>query len=273
MSNPLCECGCGQEVTRDYRGVPHRWVYGHFFRGRKQTPESIAKRAAARLAKRVQITCVICGRQFMEKPSQAKRKTCSPACFAANKRRPTQNTCVICGKTFTVYSGSRKNKTCSPPCTYEHHSRVNKASGHSPIKFRRYDQWLASLQSKENRERAAKLHQGAVRTTPLAKRHSPKHIRAVEGFVRSPSNIIYHVANITGFVANNEKLFNPEDVIWKPSKLYSSSKSCNASHGLATIMRGFRTVWKGWTVVSNREGRERMDLIGRNFQPEENQRP
>ena len=61
-------------------------------------------------------------------------------------------------------------------------------------------------------------------------------------------------------------IFAEEDVVQKihggkPTKSYN----CNATHGLSTLHTGFRMTWKGWTVVSNREGRERFDLIGRNW--------
>jgi len=82
----------------------------------------------------------------------------------------------------------------------------------------------------------------------------------MECFVRSPNNVVYLVRNATAFVHENAGLFAPEDVVWK---VRGKTRGCNATHGLSTIHTGRRMTWKGWTLVSNREGRESQDLIAR----------
>lgn len=232
-----------------------------------------AKASATKLAKRITKICEKCGKEWKEKPSHAWRRFCSRECSGSSLRHPTRKSCVQCGTVFDTNWRTRKRITCSDVCAHKQQGKTMAQLGHSPIKFRTHTNWILAVKSEKNRQRAVLSSTGRVHEAPKSKRHSPNHVRAVEGFVRSPSNIIFHVANITGFVYNNERLFNAEDVIWKAHKRYSTSLSCKASVGISVIMRGARMVWKGWTVVSNREGRERMDLIGRNFQPEENQRP
>jgi hypothetical protein len=77
------------------------------------------------------------------------------------------------------------------------------------------------------------------------------------------------VQNITRFVYENESLFDPDAVIWTTGK-YKSSIRCFASHGLATIGRGFRQSWRGWTWVSKQEGREGIDNMSE-LQPSVNE--
>lgn len=36
MSNPLCKCGCGQEVSK----LTNEYIFGHYFKGRKRGPMS-----------------------------------------------------------------------------------------------------------------------------------------------------------------------------------------------------------------------------------------
>lgn len=100
------------------------------------------------------------------------------------------------------------------------------------------------------------------------RRFSQKHVKAVECFFRDPRNVVHYCKNISAFVWHNKFLFNPEDV---EEKIYGLKKTksyvCNAIQGLSKLYRGRCGVWKGWMLVENREGRERFDLIGRNFYP------
>lgn len=223
------------------------------------------KAAATKLTKRITIKCAKCGKEWKEKPSHAWRKYCSNECAGNRLSHEVNRICVQCGNPFKTTWINRKKITCSRECGCAHQGATMAAMGHTPIKFRDEDKWLASLRTPERREETRQLHLGAVRSTPKSKRHSPNHIKAVEGFVRAPNNVIYHVRNVTAFVAANEHLFLPETVVWRATGKYLTSRQCSASYGLASIIRGHRMTWRGWQVVSGREGRERFDLIGRNF--------
>lgn len=225
-----------------------------------------AKASATKLAKRITKVCPACGKEWKEKPSHAWRKYCSTQCAGNALKNPNrEKVCVECGTTFETTHKTRKRITCSTKCAHAWHGKQQKARGHNPIKYRDRTKWLAAVQSDENRRVVKAALTGMIRHTPLSARYSPQHTRAVECFLRSARNIIYYVRNITRFVHENPGLFPPETLKWKPGKKWKSSISCAATHGLASVARGFRMTWRGWQVVSNREGRERFDLIVRNW--------
>lgn len=225
-----------------------------------------AKAAATKLAKRITKVCPACGKEWREKPSHAWRKYCSAKCAGNSLKNPNrEKSCVWCGAKFETTWKTRKRITCSTACVNAWNGKQRKESGHSPIKYRDHAKWLAAVQSYENRRAVSAANTGKVRTTPKSQRYSPQHARAVECFLRSPNNVVYYVRNITRFVHENPGLFPTETLNWKPAKNWKSSISCAAVHGLATVARGHRTTWRGWQVVSDREGRERFDLLGRNW--------
>jgi uncharacterized Zn ribbon protein len=226
-----------------------------------------AKASATKLAKRITKVCPACGKEWKEKPSHAWRKYCSNQCAGNALKNPNrEKTCVRCGSKFKTTWKTRKRITCSTACAHAWHGQQQKERGHNPIKYRDKSKWLAAVQSEENRRAVSAGNLGKVRSTPKSKRYSPQHTRAVECFLRSPRNVVYYVRNITRFVHEKPELFPAETLNWKPSKRYKTSVSCAATHGLASVARGHRMTWRGWQVVSNREGRERYDLIGRNWQ-------
>lgn len=176
----------------------------------------------------------------------------------------TLKTCVTCGEKFDTTWETRRRITCSKACAYLLKGKQNKERGYNPSKTRNYAKWLTSVQSEENRRACRDGNLGKIRNTPKSRRFSPQHTRAAECFLRSPNNVVYYVRNITRFVHEKPQLFPLETLNWKPHKRWKTSVSCFATHGLATIARGHRMTWRGWQLVSNREGRERYDMIGRN---------
>lgn len=224
-----------------------------------------AKAAATKLSKRITKVCPVCGKEWKEKPSHVWRVHCSARCAGNNLKHPKTNDCVQCGNKFDTTWRTRKQITCSTQCLSKWKSKLHKESGNSRIRNRNYSKWLAVMQSEDNRLKMKVLNTGKIRTTPKSKRYSPQHIRAVECFLRSPSNVVYYIKNITKFVHDKPELFPPDTLRWVKGKRSGASISCNATHGLAGVARGHRMTWRGWTVVSGREGRERYDLIGRNL--------
>lgn len=226
-----------------------------------------AKATATKLANRITIKCEGCGKEWKEKPSHHRRRFCSTSC-AGNSMKILDNkkSCLNCGCTFETTWKTRKRKTCSSSCAHALHGKQQRERGHNPIKYRDKSKWLTAVQSEENRRTVSEANLGKIRSTEKSKRHSPLHTRAVECFLRSPKNVVYYVRNITRFVHEKPELFPPETLNWKSTKRYKSSISCAASHGLASVSRGHRTSWHGWQLVSNREGREQFDLIGRNYE-------
>jgi hypothetical protein len=191
-----------------------------------------------------------CGRHYRTKPSHAaRRRFCSRACDGLMKRRRETRNCALCGVSLGERPPSyyKLRKFCRR-CANIAHGITLKKIGYRPMigeEGRR--KWLAALQSKENRERTSKLHKGRKRTTPLAARFSPVHIRARHFLVSSPARRIYRVNNISAFVKSHQKLFLPGDT--EDLRPGSASYYCHATHGLATVGRGFRGSWKGWTLV------------------------
>jgi len=221
--------------------------------------------------KRITLTCKKCGKEWLEKPNHSWRKYCSTQCAGNSIRiNDKEKVCVQCGKTFQTTWKTRSNISCSRECAYLYHGIQQREKGHSPILFRDESKWLAAVQSEKNRIRTRELHLGKIRNTPQSKRYSPNHIRARECFLRDPSGVIHYVKNITRFVHMNPDLFPPETLNWRPGKKYKSSISCAATYGLVSIVNGHRMTWRGWQLIGNREGRERFDLIARNFTTNEN---
>jgi hypothetical protein len=224
-----------------------------------------AKAAATKIAKRVTITCLGCGKEWKEKPCRATAKYCSTECSGKGRRKgPIMRTCLQCGAPFEIRWPSVVRLTCSRVCAGMRHTRFMKERRHSPIQWVDRAKWLASTRTEEVRRAISAGNLGKVRTGEKSKRFSPFHTRAVECFLRSPRNIVYYVRNITRFVHENAGLFPPETVIWTQHSRYKTSLRCAATTGLSMVARGARMSWRGWTVVSGREGRERFDLIGRN---------
>jgi hypothetical protein len=224
-----------------------------------------AKSSATKLAKRITKTCLKCGKDWKEKPSHSQRKYCSSECAGNKIKNPcSERSCVQCGSMFISTWKTRKKITCSPNCARLRQAETMKELGHTPIKCRDKVKWLAAIQSESHRMAMSKINTGKVRTTPKTKRHSPQHFRAVECFLRDSFNVVHHVRNINRFVHNNPHLFPSETLNWHPTKRSNSTLCCNAAMGLASVASGRRMTWRGWQVVSNREGRERFDLIGRN---------
>jgi hypothetical protein len=191
-----------------------------------------------------------CGRQYRTKPSHAaRRRFCSTICSGLMMRRRETRNCALCGvslgeRPLSSYKYTKHCLRCAGRAT----GITHKKRGYRPVlneESRR--KWLAALQSKENRDRTSKLHKGRKRTTPLAARFSPIHIRARHFLVSSPARRIYRVDNISAFVRSHQELFLPGDTVDLRPEM--ANYSCHATHGLATVGRGFRGSWKGWTLV------------------------
>jgi hypothetical protein len=229
-----------------------------------------AKIAAAKLAKRATLQCETCSNPFRVARHDLWRKRC-PACVRLGKRLSKKKihakTCPVCKAPFTA--ARAETICCSVKCARVLLSRHHKASGHRPQNFVNPEEWRRAVKSKERGEKISMANTGRIRTSPRSRRFSPRHGRAAEFFVRSPDNRVWLVQNITRFVYENESLFDPDAVIWTTGK-YKSSIRCFASHGLATIGRGFRQSWRGWTWVSKQEGREGIDNMSE-LQPSVNE--
>ena len=128
---------------------------------------------------------------------------------------------------------------------------MQKARKVNPHQVVNHDKWKASLQTKENRERVSKAMLGVPKTTDKCRRLSPRHAKAIDMMVRSPSGTLHHVLNTRAFVSQNENLFSPDDVIWRIAKQPHKSIYCRASNGLASLHRNVNTrlSWKGWTLA------------------------
>jgi hypothetical protein len=191
-----------------------------------------------------------CGKQYRTKPSHAaRRRFCSMICSGLMMRRREVRPCALCGVSLGEHPLSfyKSTKHCRS-CAHIAQGITLKKIGHKPnLNKQGRKKWLAALQSDENRQRAARLHKGRRRITPLAARFSPVHKRAKHFLVRSPARRVYRVDNISAFVNTHQNLFLEADT--ENRQPDSPSYDCRATHGLSTVGRGFRGSWKGWTLV------------------------
>ncbi len=224
------------------------------------------KSADTKLSRRILKTCPKCGKEWRVKPSKSWRKYCSRECWAKVKTKNREVACPKCG--VMVVKSTVKAVGYCKNCIKTMISERNKNLKIDPYKYETESsrkKRLEHFSTEEYRAKVSTRFKDKHPQSPLSKKFSPKHCCAVECFFRDPRNIVHYCKNISRFVHENKFLFNPEDTIQKihggkPSKAYV----CNATQGLSQIHRGNRMSWKGWTVVSNREGRERFDLIARN---------
>lgn len=257
----------GQRISQAIRRA---WSEGKYPRVRD--PELVARTAlkisATKIAKVPPKACAICGQLFRRKPCRmAYMKFCSAQCAGLAKSAASKVVvgCVKCGRVELVNPSRYKRPTgqCQS-CWYA----TPKPNFGKTMTVETRAKWEAALHSQENRNRTSKLHLGAIRTTAKSKRFNTGHARLVDCFVKSPAGLTYHVHNTNKFVHEHERLFEPEDVVWKQEGRYKNL-GCRASNGIRVIARGARMSWKGWTLVSRREGWESVDLIGRNPVPPE----
>jgi hypothetical protein len=248
------------------------YASGRYEHSRRYSPE-VSKAAAqkaseTKLSKRITKVCKHCGKEWREKPSHAWRVYCSRDCMAAGTSTSGNFPCPDCG--IPIHRQPHLAKHRCMECARKRLGEQMVARGHNPYAFETAESMakrMAALQSDEARKRTSETFKDKHPQSPLLKKFSPQHVKAVECFFRSPKNLVYYCRNISRFVHENKHLFNPEDTIQKvhggkPSKSYV----CNAVQGLSRIYRGVNGSWKGWTVVGDREGRERFDLLGRNFE-------
>lgn len=238
---------------------------------RKMYAERGRKSAETKLAKRILKTCPQCGRQWREKPSHGWRKYCCMECMAAAMRTGATYKCDGCGvvKRYNPKQGKPRLcfKCCRTDAAYlKNQSEANRRNNHSPQRFQTEEseaKRLAMIRSDGFRKRLSEVKKG-VPQKGRASRFNPQHVKAVECFFRDPTGRIHYCKNISRFVAMNKGFFDPEDVKQRPWAKNSKSYQCNATQGLGMVYRGRRGSWKGWCLVSEREGRERFDLLGRN---------
>ncbi len=226
-----------------------------------------AKASATKLAKRILKICKRCGTEWMEKPSHAWRQYCSRPCMSAGFTTTANFPCPDCGKSIIRRPCFAKRRCLE--CGHKRASELMISRGHTPMRFATVESEGVRrkiFSSAEYSAMVSKRFKGIPKTHERHRRFSRNHVRAVECFFKAPNNVVHYCRNISRFVHENQHLFNPADVIQKthggkPSRSYV----CNATQGLARISRGANTTWKGWLLVSNRDGRERFDLIGKNF--------
>jgi len=231
-----------------------------------------AKSGATKLAKRILKQCPWCKRRWMEKPSASWRKYCSRACMAAAYIKADHFPCPRCGVKF-YRKKSDAHHHCKK-CVREILSERNKAFGITPRSVANEhteEKRVAVLRSKEHRELLSRVFTGVPKKTDALRKYSTRHWKSHDVFFRSPVNKMYHAVNIEAFVHAHQNLFEPEDVEMRYNKKTGLPTDCKASCGLRSLCKkvGTRGSWKGWTLVGMREGRERFDLLGRNFQDSE----
>jgi len=203
--------------------------------------------------------CAHCGEPLKFK---WQKKFCSHKCRGEG-RAIHGKFCCDCG----APKKQRKSTRCKP-CENKNSSQRQKKLAIDPRVYANENSEELRIAGIIKNLEARKLSGNLYKPKKAAchRRFSQKHVKAVECFFRDPRNVIHYCKNISAFVWHNKFLFNPEDV---EEKIHGGKKTksyvCNAIQGLSQLYRGRCGVWKGWMLVEKREGRERFDLIGRNF--------
>ena len=210
--------------------------------------------------KLIRFTCPVCGETKMVGIIPGVRKACSYTCSGVLRRKRVDRSCKECGIVFRPPNAA--SVYCSNKCRHSANGKRMIEKGLTPQKFIDEKKWRESVTSKEFREKIGAIKKGVIQTKPLVARNSARHHRAVTFFVKSPENVTYLVMSIVKFVREHEHLFLPEQIKWKNDK---GSWRCRATIGFHQIYRGYAGVWRGWMVVSQREGRENIDLLPRQF--------
>lgn len=228
---------------------------------------SAKKAAATKLARRPIKICPQCGSSFTVQPAR-QLKFCSKACWQAAITKARLFPCPRCGAMHYRKQCERDHlcRACVAQTTSERNKERQQhlawCTEEAEAKRR------AALASEANRQRVSALFKGKHPQGPRVRKFSPQHFKAVECFFRDPNGVVHYCRNVARFVHQNQHLFDPEDVIQRNYRGTSpGSYRCRATTGLYHLRLGIRTTWKGWTFVSNREGRERFDLLGRNTCP------
>lgn len=120
--------------------------------------------------------------------------------------------------------------------------------------------------------RAAPMRGRAQKALATAK--GPQHKNGVICEIRSPTNVVWYVRNITDFVRTHPHLFDPEDVVWVNYKAHLGREAwrCRAQKGIMKLREAKdpRGSWKGWTLVSDVEvyKNKGKDLLDRQWTPD-----
>lgn len=116
----------------------------------------------------------------------------------------------------------------------------------------------------ESRLLNSSINMGKVHTS-LKTKKGPTNHKSIKGAIRDPQGVVWTICNLLHFVREHEDLFDPNDVVWKPRIVkslvpgvpdYQRGWRCAAYGGLSTLFaRGKKTPgsWKGWTVVADTE--------------------
>ena len=229
-----------------------------------------AKIAAAKLAKRATLQCETCSNPFRVARHDLWRKRC-PACVRLGKRLSKKKihakTCPVCKAPFTA--ARAKTICCSVKCArYDRAGTTRPAvTGHKIVNP---EEWRRAVKSKERGERSP-------RQTPAGYEPPPEagvSAHTTAGPLSSSSD-----PRTTG---SGSCKTSPASC----TRTKAFSTLCRAIHahrrgtvhregfrafdGLATIGRGFRQSWRGWTWVSKQEGREGIDNMSE-LQPSVNE--
>lgn len=187
---------------------------------------------------------------------------CGHKCRVAS-RSIHSSTCVECGEP----KKSRKAVRCKV-CANKVLSQRQKKNGVNPRLYITEASEATRLANVAKNIEKRKLSGDLAKPkkADCHRRFSQKHCKAVQCFFRDPRNVVHYCKNISAFVWNNKNLFHPKDVEKKiHAGKETASYACNATQGLSKVHRGRCGTWKGWMLIGEREGRERFDLIGRNW--------
>ena len=155
--NKLCECGCGNPVTKN----KNRFLHLHSSRGRKYSRETVAKREITRIkngnvAKVYSIPCESCGIKMETK--RKNKRFCNKTCADKALIKGNQIACDRCNSMFfRSPSRVRERNFCSHTCANNSKTEETKQKHSNYMKTA----WINGMRE----EPVAKSGQYSIRTT------------------------------------------------------------------------------------------------------------
>lgn len=125
-------------------------------------------------------------------------------------------------------------------------ARARMAKGHSERFKGWYRRKSPVREDEKNRLVAAGVN---FRASDPRGQKGPLNHKALVWKLRSPEGKIYQFRNLAHFIRENEELFDPEDVVWKPVPSRPSVMKCLAYYALASLAPRRKVNYetrKGW---------------------------
>lgn len=235
MNQPTCACGCGQPVTPDDRGRPRRYLRNHHRTGVKQSPETVAKRAASLKVAWADPTKMVTMRH--QSPELIEQRT---AKIRGRKLSPERIAIQTAAVKAAWVAGKYRNVTGA---SAEHMARIHKLvdmtkliAANSVRMANQVNEWKTTGQLEAIRRKAGNA-------TGM-----PDHICAKQWNIRDPNGYTHTFSNLSEWARQNQSRF--EDCA--PASRLPHWK--RIAGGIRDILsKQYSCSYQGWVAVSKTE--------------------